>query len=270
MKLECVQVCVGYADYLASTLPLNKSLFNKQVVVTSPDDTDTINVCKHWNVEYLATDVMYQDGQKFNKGLAINAGLARLDFDDWVVHMDADIVLPPLTRNILENVPLNEQFLYGIDRVMVPSFEHWQRFMASPLPQHEMAYVYVGPFPVGVRVMKLENDHGGWCPLGYFQLFNRNARFLGQEPFYPPEWASAATSDLYFAYKWPRTHRHLIPEFVCYHLATEDQMTGRMGKNWQGRCTSKFGVKDPYLNNSYRPEITPEEKHGSESGSDVR
>lgn len=258
LKLDAVTVCVGYGDFLAHTLPINKGLFNRQVIVTSSKDEETQRICKVYNVQCVITDCMYKNGQKFNKGLAVNAGLEVLDFQDWCVHLDADIVLPPLTRHILQTVQLNEQFLYGVDRVMVPSYEYWARFMSSPLPQHEMAYIYVGPFPVGVRIMKLEDGRGGWVPLGYFQMFNRLANALAKKPWYPVEWDTAATSDLYFAYKWPRTHRHLVPEVVCYHLGTEDQAGGKMGHNWEGRKTARFEPRDQYLVNTFRPPIAPD------------
>lgn len=260
MKLECVQVCVGYADFLAASLPFNKQLFNRQVIVTTPADTKTVNVCKHYNVECFQTDVFTANGNKFNKGAAINAALEKIDFQDWCIHMDADVVLPALTRHILETIQLNEQFLYGVDRLMVPSYEHWQRFLSNPLPQHDMAYVHVGPYPVGVRVMKLENNRGGWCPLGYFQMFNRKATALKKGPWYPTEWDTAATSDLHFAYKWPRTHRHLLAELLCYHLGTEDSDATRMGQNWEGRKTGLFEIKDPFLCNTFRPKIVPDQK----------
>lgn len=256
MRIECLTVSVDTADYLAHTMPMNRSLFNHQLVITAEHDKETQRVCKHYNVECFLTEVFYEDGFKFNKGRAINAALLHLlqtgGFREWVVHMDADMVLPPLTRHILETIPLDEQFLYGIDRVMCPSDDHWLRFLQDPLPQHDQAYIHVGPFPVGTRLMKLEQ--GGWVPLGFFQLFHRNAEALKAQPYYPVEWDSAATSDLYFAYKWPRTHRHMIPEIVGIHLATDDLTYSAMGQNWTGRRTRRFGHRDPfYVSAGYRP-----------------
>src|SRR5579872_4379804 len=239
MRIENVIVCVNYSDFLAYSLPLNKSLFDRTLVVTSKNDKKTQRICEYHFVETFVTDAFTRNGQKFNKGAAINEALEYLNFQGWVVHMDADIILPPRTRNILENAALNEQFLYGADRVMVPSWEAWLQFFQNPLPQHELAYVHPGPFPVGTRLMKLEQ--GGWIPLGYFQMFHRQSQWLGK-PYYPTNWDSAATSDLFFSFKWPRTHRHMLPEILAMHLATPDIARGEMGTNWEGRQTSFFGL----------------------------
>jgi len=230
--MESVTVCVRYGDYLRHTLPLFKSHFNRSVVVTSLGDTETRNLCHYYNVECVATDEMITD-QVVNKGVAINIGLEKLCFREWAVHLDADMVLPPKTRSILETLPLNEQFIYGIDRMMCPSYEAWENFLARPVPQHDLAYVYVGPFPLGIRLNRREI--GGYVPLGYFQMFHREASCFRA---YPTKSESAAVSDMLFAARWPRTHRHLIPELIGIHLATED--AGEMGVNWHGRKTRRF------------------------------
>lgn len=261
MRIDCVVVSVDVADYLAASLPLNKGHFNRMVVPTAPHDNETKRVCQHYNVECFVTEAFYEGGDVFNKGRAINAALLHLaktgGFTEWCVQMDSDIVVPPLARAILQAVPLDEQKLYGVDRLMVPSYDAWQRFLADPMPQHEQAYVHVGPFPTGTRVMKLEQ--GGWVPLGFFQLFHRKAACLEAPPYYPVEWDSAATSDLYFAYKWPRTHRALIPELAVFHLATEDVTNSAMGQNWMGRKTARFAPRDPYRpHGGYRPSPRPD------------
>lgn len=258
MKIECVVVCVECEDFLAHTLPQNKNLFDRMVVVTASKDLATKRLCEFHHVECYVTDAFFKHGDKFNKGRAINEALEYLDFKEWCMLMDADIILPPRTRSILHDIPLNEQFLYGVDRLMCPNYEEWTRFALHPLPQHELAYVHVGPYPVGTRLMKLEQ--GGWVPLGFLQMFHRQAHWLGK-PFFPTEWDSAATSDLHFAYKAPRTHRHLLPEILAFHLATQDQTDGKMGGNWMGRRTSRFGPKDPY-DTGYRkePAFDPNEK----------
>jgi hypothetical protein len=216
---------------------------------------ETQRVCKYYNVETVVTNDMFANGQKFNKGLAVNAGLKKLDFKEWCVHVDADIILPPMSRHLMEQLPLNEQFLYGVDRMMCPTYEDWERFINNPMPQHDMAYVYADAFPLGIRLSKIEQ--GGYVPLGYFQMFHRNSNFLRNPPYYPAEWDTAATSDLFFAYKWPRTHRHLLPEIIAIHLATDDVTNAPMGVNWEGRQTSRFGPRDQRVR---RVVPAPEEK----------
>ena len=59
---------------------------------------------------------------QFCKGAGINEGLSRLDQDAWVVHLDADIWLPPQTRLLLENANLDPCMIYGIDRFCVKGY----------------------------------------------------------------------------------------------------------------------------------------------------
>ena len=132
MKIEAVVTCVDYADFLAETLPHNRNLFDKVVVVTSPEDKPTQRICEYWHVDCLSTDSFRSRWGEFNKGAAINDGLARLAKTDWLVHMDADIVLPPLTRTLLEAAELDPSSIYGIDRHMVHGYEPWRKFMAMP------------------------------------------------------------------------------------------------------------------------------------------
>lgn len=243
MRIDAVIICVNYADYLRHTLPLNKSLFDKTVIVTSTTDKETQKVCQFYNVEYICTDVFYDKGAKFNKGKGINAGLKHLNPKDWIVNIDADIALPSKTRSVLEQIDLDIQFLYGIDRQMVPNIEYWDRFLDNPLQQHEYSYIHTGPFQIGTRLMKM--DQGGYIPLGFFQLFNKQADAIkSDKPIYPEEWNTAASSDLYFSYRWPRKHRHLLPEIIAYHLSSEDRTASPMDVDWSGRRSGKFKHKD--------------------------
>src|ERR1035441_6530228 len=99
MKLEAVIISAGCSDFLAHTLPMNKPLFDKILVVTSPEDRDTQRICDYWNVPYERTDVLSTRWEGvFCKGKGINVGLDKLDKDGWVAHMDADIALPPHSR----------------------------------------------------------------------------------------------------------------------------------------------------------------------------
>ncbi len=46
----------------------------------------------------------------------------------WVVHLDADIWLPPQTRLLLQNANLDPSMIYGIDRFCVKGYAEWDRF----------------------------------------------------------------------------------------------------------------------------------------------
>ena len=44
--MNAILVCVDYSDLLAITLPHNRHHFNKVMVVTTPEDKDTIRLCE--------------------------------------------------------------------------------------------------------------------------------------------------------------------------------------------------------------------------------
>lgn len=236
MYLEAVIVCVNYSDFLAHTLPFNKVHFDRLVVVTDRKDDKTKKLCEYHHVECVQTDAFYAEGSKFNKGKGINAGLNVLSRKGWVLHLDADIYLPPLTRKILENIELDPQYLYGIDRMMCPTYKEWVKFIENPRLTHE-GWIYIHPniFPMGVRIAEYMSK--GYEPIGFFQLWNPiTARIF----WYPEEHGAADRTDVQFAKKWHRGKRALIPEIIGIHLDSEALNLKEMGKNWNGRKTELF------------------------------
>jgi len=240
MRIECVQVCVNYADYLAHTLPFNKYVFDKLVVVTSVNDKATARVCEYYHIHCIKTN-LFDNG--INKGRAINLGLQHLSRDGWLVQMDADIVLPPRARYLLEIAKLREDTLYGVHRAMCPSYEDWCKFVARPFVNHECD-IYIhnhGPFPLGTQIGKLsinEKDWGdlGYLPIGYFQCWYEGGK---DKKSYPEDHNNFAGSDAVFGYNWSREKRALIPEITAIHLSTPEQLD--MGVNWSGRKSPTFG-----------------------------
>lgn len=236
MNITCLVTCVNYSDFLSHALLFNKKHFNRTIVITKHEDLDTQRVCKYHYVECLTTEAF---GESFNKAAAINFGISHIKNPEWIVHMDADICLPPLFREIIQKVKLDPSCIYGIDRLMVPDSQSWFNFISNPQPQHEdNIFVHTKPFEIGTRIAKFE--HGGWIPIGYFQLWNPSISHVTK---YPEEHESAARTDMLFALQWPREKRMLLPEIIGYHLATEDYTkSGQMGINWKKRVTQPFMV----------------------------
>jgi hypothetical protein len=236
MKLEAVITCVNHADFLAHTLPHNKPHFDKLIVVTAPEDRQTQKVCDYWGVKYHATDAFNSRWGDFKKGCGINEGLNLLDRTDWLLHLDADIVLPPNTRYVLERADLEPLMVYGVDRVMCPNWEAWQKFISAPEPHTEGNGFFINTvhsgFPLGTR---LSFDHeGGYIPVGYFQLWNVASRVTK----YVEGHSDAGREDAVFPIQWPRRRRALIPEITAYHLESEP---AEMAVNWKKRVTKPFG-----------------------------
>ena len=171
MYLEGIIVCVNYSDFLAHTLPHNKTHFDNLIVITDTKDEKTKELCEYYHVRCIQTDIFYENGDSFNKGAAINYGLSQLEKKDWVIHLDADIYLPPLTRNILENIPLEPHKIYGADRLMCPSYEKWMDFINNPQKiQESWVYIHLTTFPIGVRLAEYNNKNAGYEPIDTFNF----------------------------------------------------------------------------------------------------
>ena len=234
MKIEAIVVCVDYADYLAETLPHNIPHFDRILVITSEQDTETQELCRRMSVPYYATDIFYHQGAKFNKARGIDFGIGYTRWNDWLVQLDADMVLPPVTRNWLETRKMDAECIYGIDRVHVTGADAWDRFSLEHRMGHDyMCRVHVpggGRFPIGDRIAI--KDYGGYVPIGYFQMWNGKH---GRR--YPIAKGDAEHTDVLHAIQWADTKRLLIPEIIGYHLLAEPTP---LGTNWQGRKSARF------------------------------
>lgn len=235
-KIECVVVCNNYGDFLRWTLPYNKHHFDRMVVVTSPEDTETQKICEYNHVQCIQTDEMRTKERAFCKGHGINIGLKALSKDVWVLHLDADIALPPLTRRLLEQADLDPSMVYGIDRFDFRGFESWLKFLEKPVLQHENnVYIHTQKFTVGTRIMMPHMN--GYMPIGFFQLWNPKVSGIFK---YPEGHISAGHEDLQFGNFWPRAKRSFIPEIVGYHLESVD---AGHGTNWNGRQSARFELQ---------------------------
>lgn len=235
--IECVTVCVGYPDFLRHTLPYNRAHFDRMIIVTSSADKETRRLCEYWHIECLVTDSFYENGNSFNKANGINEGLKKLSLSGWVCHLDADIYLPPRTREILNLLSLDREKIYGIDRANCVGFMNWLKYLKNPERIHGGdGLLRLTQFPLGARLLNLDRD--GYIPIGYFQLWNPN----GSSVFsYPNCHGAADRTDALFAYNWTREKRALIPELLGIHLESE---SAKMGANWKGRKTKDFELKE--------------------------
>jgi hypothetical protein len=237
MLLEAVSTCVNYSDFLAESLPLNRPLFDRYVVVTAPEDKATQQVCDAYDVEVVLTDEFRTRYGEMHKSKGINAGLHFLKRDGWVVHLDADIVLPTKTRVLLNHAELDRSMVYGADRLKVPGFQAWRTHQAMPYIQHDGYHVRLGAFEMMPRFNAWHI--GGYSPCGYFQLWHPSASGV---QVYPADHSEADRTDVLFGQQWPRAKRSLIPELAVYHLESEP---AAQGANWGGRVTCRWGP-DPW------------------------
>jgi glycosyltransferase involved in cell wall biosynthesis len=224
MELDCIVVCVDYSDYLENTMCWNVGHFDRHTIVTATKDIPTRKVCSSYDVNTLATDAFYENGDKFNKARAINVALDRIKPKDWVLFLDADIVLPlDFGERIREQV-LDPEKLYYTCRGTVPKIkveETVYRLKVNPALRNS--------FPV--------KDPGVDAhPWGYFQLVNVKCSRLSDVDY---RWMSthhkcANEYDTEFKNKWPSDQQVMLPkdQFKVLHLGH-----GPRGVNWEGRVT---------------------------------
>lgn len=238
--LEAVTVCVGYSDFLAEVIPCNLPQIDLWTVVTTPDDRATQNLCVGYGINCLKTTCFNRDvpPPRLNKARGINYGLAHQSHAGWVLHLDGDIALPPQFRKMLENADLDETKLYGMDRVDCPDAATWDshldRCRRGSHRQYDCSCFIRPPVGMGMGTRLTHGDYGGYCPIGYFQMWNPAGSGVYRYPVKIE--GDMEHTDMLFAIQWERRQRELLPEGFCVHL-----QTGRGdGENWRGRRSPPF------------------------------
>jgi hypothetical protein len=242
-KLEAVTVCVGFGDFLAVTAEANINLFDRWVIVTTKGDSETREVCRRFSLPTLLTEEFYRDGAEFNKGRGIAMALDQIEGADWIMQLDSDIILPPDLRNWLDRAHLDPLCLYGCDRVMVKSWEDWQKLRGSGYLQHDYhcRYNFPAGYDIGTRWV---TPMHGWVPIGFAQLWHGSADTIHgfHQKAYPHWHNSASRADVQFGLQWDRRKRVLLPEVIAIHLESGPAV---LGSNWKGRTTPRFGPPVP-------------------------
>ena len=217
-KLSVIIVSVNYNDYLLVSLSNNIKYFEDITVVTSSDDLVCQKICDIFGVKCIITDRIYEDGASFNKGKAINDGIKSIDNPDWILLIDADIVL---TKKIDINDDVD--VLYTSDRYICKDYNTYKDWQDGKIEID--------------KVGKYETNRG----LGFFHLFNINSSDINKELPFPESSNDASWSDLHFRDKF--TKKSKIDKSVI-HL-------GPTYKNWKGRKTDAF-LSDDLFNELYK------------------
>lgn len=241
-----VVTCFGYGDFLRETAKYNAAVFDKIVVMTSADDEETRHVCRNLHLTCVVTEDHKRDGV-FSKGRVVERGLQHLPTNSFIIQKDADIVFPSNTRKLLELAHLRKDRIYGVDRFMVRNWDQWKQLEASGWLQCP-----TGPFPACLEVPRgfelgaryLSPD--GYTPLGFTQMWHRNGSeeewFGHRVSQYPSGHSDASREDVQKSLQFDRRKRELIPELFVAHLESEP---AKMGANWNGRTTKRFGPNPP-------------------------
>ena len=222
MKIEAVTVSVGYTHHLSKIIS-NNNQFDRWVIVTDKDDIMTKRFCRLNKLECVTTDRIYADA-KFAKGRAINDGLARLDKDDWIVHIDSDILLPNTFRTEVEEQLESQDKLYFCARYdsnapnSMPVDE--ARFRASgPVPLEDMPDAYKAMNEQLGFDTKIDSDYKP-RPYGFFQMWHSS-----QLTTYSEESDNADFDDVNTSY-------HFFPRWELLDLRVLD--VNPWDSNWDG------------------------------------
>ena len=200
-KLDVIIVSVNYNDFLLISLENNSKIFENITVITSSNDFLCQKICEKFKVKCIVTDVMYEDGALFNKGKAINEGIRSIVDPDYILLLDADIVvIDKIDANSLE-----DDVFYTSDRYMVNNFDSYQNYISGA---------------VNKDAFLLDDDKG----YGFFQLFN-----YVQDIEYPENSNDASKDDIIFRDSFDL--RKSI-EKTMFHLGTDS--------NWKGRKSKSF------------------------------
>ena len=218
--LEAVMVCVDYSDFLDITLSYNLRHFDNVAIVTVERDKETIAVCEKYGIKPVFTNRLYENGDKFNKGKAINDGLKSLTRDNWVLITDADMVMSRDLSDVVRIKKLDDQCVYGTSRHICPDFESWEKYQIN-----------------GDEKERWKNQNRRLnVGVGFFQLANGKCeKLVGKHDWYSEDFGHCGRSDRMFWRSWPDKQRGKIRELACIHLGDDE-----LAANWHGRTTDKF------------------------------
>jgi hypothetical protein len=192
LHLRGITVCVNYADLLRITLWRNMRHLSECLVVTSPDDHETVGLCRGVpGVSVHVTDAFTRHGAKFNKGLALEETFDVLGRHGWILIWDADILLP----EVFPWYSVKPGYLHGVNRRQVndPARWHPDKPWRSYLPIRD----------------------GG--PVGFFQLFQaEDPALAGKHPWYDVTFTHAGGGDARFLTFWDPRHRLMLPVDVLH------------------------------------------------------
>lgn len=219
-KLNVVIVSVGYGDILEKTLPYNVREADSIVVVTTIEDTKTIDVCEKNKVHIVISEKMHLNGAVFNKGAMVNDGIGETRGDlsgRWILLTDADCILENGTGYYIRQRILNPGFLYYAKRFDIDGEKlDPEKPLLNFLPK-----------------ITAHDPGGNDYPYGYFQLFRTDSSAFKKrsegEGWYSEEYYSAGHVDNEFHKLWPKEKWYRLP-FSVGHV-----FHGRLSGNWHGR-----------------------------------
>lgn len=210
MIIEAVTVCIDFADKLQNVIS-NKNKLNRWLIVTHESDVDTIALCKKYSLEYICSKRVF-DNAPFAKGRAINDGLVHLNKTDWLLHIDADQLLPDNFIDVIQTECLDKTFLYGCKRTnkkgdILDQGQFTQKFVVNPRKIKS----------IKKRVI---------LPIGYFQLWHSSIIKV-----YDEKSLTGDKDDLTFMNQWLSSNKTKLLSFKTIDVSGDQ---GHYSKHFIG------------------------------------
>lgn len=224
---------VGYADYLAETLPAWRAVLGGVIcVVTAAHDRETFRCATSHHADIIVTDAWTRSGAVFNKAAALSEALSAAHVGEVCLVADADVV--PFGSLPHESL-IRDGVLYG-----APRFEC---LTPDALRLHQLGVARLGrdlplilPRQKGVSHVRLSRAPSGdelrQCAsrgIGYLHAFRyRPGLSFGESQ-------TAGGYDTRFARLF-RERDQLPGYFYLLHLGPQSR------ENWKGRVLPTWGV----------------------------
>lgn len=235
-NVEVIITCLNYDDYLAITLPKNLEQIKNITIVTSSEDKNTQRICDIEGARIIHSKRITSPTEPFAKGKAINDAIDIIGPKEWIMLIDADILL---SKNMIENInnkELDQNILYYARRWGPESEGLIKTFMKDFNNTMDTSHLF---YYHAFRGISKEKNALDYLPLGYFQLFNVNAfSLLNRKKIYPENGKTAEKDDTVFGmYIFPSDKTAPLPifDFDVIHLPH-----GKFMQNWKGRTSPKL------------------------------
>ena len=204
-NLHTIIVSSNYNDFLKITLPNNLKYLDKEniTIVTSIEDIECQKYCKELGVNFIISDRIYEvDTKIFNRSKAINDGINSIKEPEFILLLDADILLYSPIQTIL----LKNDVLYSV--------------------RYRYIYKKYDDFINKKNIVILDNDF-----FGFFQLFNINNKEINKQmPLNESFDKGTGWEDVWFRDKF--SNKEILYVKTCH--------IGETGINWNGRNSEKF------------------------------
>ena len=176
-----ITVSTNYHDILDIIIPQNYKFFEKWYIITDKNDEDTINTINKYNFSniYILFFDFYKNNRKFNKGGAIRYCQKEIvgssNYNGSVVLLDSDIWLPNNFIEIVNDIVLDDNVIYGTNkRFDYYSYENFKNNKIDlDYPWSKEFQGYFQLYKYDINKLYDESYNCSACDLNFLKLFSK-------------------------------------------------------------------------------------------------